>query len=89
MDGDLRRRIGRFYVDADVVETRPADVMAIMGRVIVTRCEYLYHRGAFMYEAMSPLFRVLVRGEMMPEYRMAVKKDGTVSALGDSGEREG
>lgn len=85
MGNDLRRRIGRFYVDADVVDARPADVMAIMGRVIVTRCEYLYHRGAFMYEAMSPMFRPLEVGEMMPEYRLSVRKDGTVSA----DEREG
>ena len=48
MSNDLRRRLGRIYIDGDTVDSSPRDVMAIMGRVIVTRCEYLYHLGAFV-----------------------------------------
>ena len=75
---DTTRRLGRFIIPGRVIAEYPADVRAIMGRCIITRCEMYYHADALEYIALSPDFDVVTEGSNLPEYRATVE-DGVVT----------
>ena len=49
--------LGTFSISEVLVEREPEVVMALMGRCVVLRCEFVYHRRAFEYMAYSPDFK--------------------------------
>lgn len=66
------RRLGRFYLDSDLVEQDFFAAKRILGNFVIMRCEYLYHRHAFEYVAASALFDCVERGDEIPEYEIVV-----------------
>lgn len=76
---ELSVRVGKFRLLERMVRDKPDDVMLIMGKMIVTRCELVYNTQSFHYIAMSPLFDKVADGVMMPDYTITVT-DGQVVA---------
>ena len=72
---DLKRRYGRFYVSAKLVEDHPADALRIMASFLVVRCEYLFQMDRFECAALSPLFRKIEEGEMIPLYDAVIHQN--------------
>lgn len=67
-----KQRLGRFYIDADVIEGDFESARKIMSHFVVTRCEYLYHRRAFEYIAISDLFKPVELYTKLPLYNILI-----------------
>ena len=72
----MRKRIGRFSISREFVDKNPEVVLAIMGRVIVVRCEMMYQHDELEYIALSPYFDELPPGMITPKYEVVISKDG-------------
>lgn len=67
---NITRRVGRFMLSKDFIDEYPEVIMAIMGKMIVFRAEYLLDRNAVDYSAMSTLFDDVDPGVIAPNYRI-------------------
>lgn len=65
---DLKDRIGKFRISRELILDRPDIALEIMSKVIVTRCELMFHSDYFEYTAVSPIFDVVPVGFMAHEY---------------------
>jgi len=65
---DLLDRLGRFEVISVFMEENTRDVLRVMARCVVLRCEYSYHERVFKYVAYSPDFDPIPEGARAPEY---------------------
>ena len=76
--GRKAQRYGKFLIPGDWVddERQHPVLMAIMGQcVIVVRAEYLYVEDKISYHALSPKFRELAVGEIVPTYKIVVAQN--------------
>lgn len=65
----ISNRRGRISISGTLLRTaEPEKLMAIMGRMIVVRCEHLWGSDTFEYEAISPDFDEVQEGCMAPQY---------------------
>ena len=75
------RRIGRFSIGTDMLRKDVEAVMAVMGNMIVVRCEQLQFQDTFEYIAYSPEFDIVPLGLEIPTYEGIISKkdDGAYS----------
>lgn len=72
----MERRIGRFAMSRQLVEHDPETARAVMGRVIVVRCEMRYHSDTLEYVALSPDFAEVPQNMIAPEYDVLISDGG-------------
>lgn len=65
---DLRR--GRFKLAKQIINANPDAARLIMGNLIVIRAECLAMEDVIEYWGISPLFRELREGELIPKYEI-------------------
>ena len=63
-------RYGAFSLDQRFVKEYPDLVKLLMGKCIITRCEFMYHSGMLDYVAICDDFRDIAQGEQIPSYRI-------------------
>lgn len=66
----MQRRFGHFSLGLKLIQEYPDYVKLLMGKCIITRCEFMYHNGLLEYTALCDDFRELEEGESIPTYRM-------------------
>lgn len=66
-ESDIRKRIAKFSIDGTLITDDPEMVMRIMSKMIIIRAEHHFHNNIFEYTALSPEFRTVDNGEMIPE----------------------
>lgn len=69
---DLQRRIGRFFVDRNLMDHAPELVARILAGKIIVRAQLVWERDAFEYVALAPDFAPAMLGEAPPEYRLMI-----------------
>lgn len=74
----LKNRRGCIHIDAGLIDTDPVAFAAVMGWLIVTRCEALWHLNKFEFIALSPAFEPVDRGYITPEYSVTIHRRGPV-----------
>jgi hypothetical protein len=73
----MDKRIGRFALSRQLVERDPETARAVMGRVIVVRCEMMYPTDTLEYMALSPDFDDVPQGMIVPEYEVHISEGGS------------
>jgi hypothetical protein len=68
------RRIGRFSVARELVESESDVVRQLMGMVIIVRCELHYVDDVFEYTALSPHFAEVPYGHFIPAYTVIISE---------------
>ena len=69
----LKRRQGKFLISKIFLDNHPKEVQKIMSKVIVVKCEYLFHADAFEYHALSEDFEEVEIGYIAPMNNVIVK----------------
>lgn len=79
----LEKRVGRFSISAEFVRTEPEALLDLLGllRVVVVRCEHVYHCREFQYIGLSPHFDIIDRGAQPPFYSFTFRKEEGVTHL--------
>ena len=72
-DTQLSRRRGRFAIPRCMLENSPAEVINVLGYMVVVRAEMLLEHDAVLYSAWSPLFDVIKPGDVIPHYNIEVE----------------
>lgn len=62
------RRFGRFTLPARLAGEYSSQVLRVMSKCIVVRCEHIYNSDELEYVAISDHFREVAQGEMTPTY---------------------
>ena len=75
MMGIKNRRLGKFYITFDAIETDYEYVRQVMGEVIVLRAEALLHGFMIEYIAVSKHFDIVEPGFEMPEYKAMIHSE--------------
>jgi len=75
MMGIKNRRLGKFYITFDAIETDHEYVRQVMGEVIVLRAEAFLHSSMVEYIAVSKHFDILEEGFMLPEYEAIIHSE--------------
>jgi hypothetical protein len=65
---DLRNRIGKFYISRSLVLDYPELVQKVLSKVVVVRCESVFHSDSFEYIAFSNRFDICEEGYAPPVY---------------------
>jgi len=63
-------RYGAFSLDQRFIKEYPDLVKLLMGKCIITRCEFMYHSGMLYYVAICNDFRDIEQGDQIPSYRI-------------------
>lgn len=79
----ISRRAGRFKISRLVMQSYPETIMALMGKMLVLRCEPLAMGDEFEYQALSMLFDEINMGEMTPEYKLYFTTTGMPKILAE------
>lgn len=69
------KNLGKFYLDADIVERNFVAARKILSHFVVVRCELLYHRKEFEYIAISDLFEPYLPYTEIPTYVVQVEDE--------------
>ena len=69
------RRLGKFHITFDAIETDHEYVYQIMGEVIIIRAEALLHNDMVEYIAISKHFDQVEQGAMIPEYKVIIHSE--------------
>lgn len=74
------RRIGRFFIDAYVIDRDPQGARAILKDVIVVRAEQMWNRNGVEYVGICDAFEVNDPMHMVPEYepQLVFSRDAAV-----------
>jgi hypothetical protein len=64
----MGKRVGKFVISECLVEDAPSTVQALMGKLIVIRCEHRYADGCFHYTALCDEFEEVPVGNVIPKY---------------------
>jgi len=80
----ISRRAGRFSLDAEWATENLEEVLDLLAvmRVLITRCEHIYHMGELQYVGLSQNFRPLKKGESTPFYTFTFEGKDGVPTLG-------
>lgn len=71
---ETNKRIGQFTLDAGFVAHNQEAALAIMGRCIVMRCEWIFSTDTLEYLALSPDFDEIHIDENAPEYDVIISE---------------
>lgn len=69
------RRLGRFTISTNVIDTSPEIVMLCLSKVVVVRAEMMFAEQYVEYTGFSPLFDKLAIGALIPLYELVVSRD--------------
>jgi len=84
---DFRRRVGRFKINANILEDQRGLLMAVLSSCLIVRVEHLYYSNEIEYIAycaefdavplcnITPLYRLVI-GEEFQEYSGVANEDG-------------
>ena len=61
-------RLGRFEILQPTVMKYPELVVALLNNVLITRCEFMFHKLSFEYHGYSEMFEQIERGAAIPTY---------------------
>ena len=75
MTGIKNRRLGKFYITFDAIETDHEYVRQVMSEVIILHAESFLHSGMIEYIAASKHFDILEEGFMLPEYKVIIHSE--------------
>lgn len=75
----LRRQLGRFRLAVEATIRDPGPAMRLMGHVIVLRAEHMLASDEIEYMAISPSFRGVEVGEVIPCYQVVYASDGELA----------
>lgn len=70
------KRVGRFTLDMDLVQSGDEALLRLFGQVIVVETRFSDRCWSTDYLAISPLFDELDEGEKTPEYVFEFSPDG-------------
>jgi hypothetical protein len=65
-------RKGIFKIPMSVIKDNPKAVMAIMGKCVIVRAEYLYLLDAVEYHALCEEFKEVPKGCVIPRYKCLI-----------------
>jgi len=72
------RRIGKVYISAPLMhEVDIVKMLQVTSKLVVIRCEYLYHKDLFEYIAFCQEFDEIEQGCEPPTYLVEIKKEIT------------
>jgi len=72
---DLLNKPGRFSISRQLMrEEQKENILKVFSNMVVVRAEYMFVRDEIEYEAMSPLFRTVKSGEILPTYKIIVNE---------------
>lgn len=71
----MKNRLGKFYIDKDLIENNFEEVQKIMSKVVVVRAEMLYQSNSIEYMAISKDFDEVSEGKEIPTYKVKVSQD--------------
>lgn len=77
---DLFKRLGKFSIIKELVESNPQAVMQIMSKCIIVKADCLDYMRAYEYYAYSPYFDIVSEGECAPNYTWTLTLEGNISA---------
>ena len=66
------RKLGQFFIDEDFFDRADGAIQLLMSRVIIVRCEHLYHRRCFDYTAICDDFDEVPKYKIIPIYVVTV-----------------
>jgi len=66
------KRFGSFSISRKVFGEHPEVVMAVMGRCVIFKCDFLYHSDRFEYIAWSPDFDEVPEGAEALRYTVVI-----------------
>ena len=69
------RQIGKFYINADLIDDAALLVRLIMANVIVVRAEFRYDRNAIEYIAISDQFEPIGQASEPKLYQWHIDRD--------------
>ena len=68
---DLIKRAGKFKIHIGLIRgENNHKLLRLFANTIIIRAEHKYFDGFIEYEALSPLFRQIEEGEVIPEYEI-------------------
>jgi len=75
----MENRFGKFSIGARNVRKKPRQVAQMLGilQFVPMRVESFDYEAYFEYRGLSPKFRRLEKGELIPEYRIVLSSDQT------------
>jgi hypothetical protein len=73
------KRIGKFELEAEVIEDNPDAVQAVLGSCIVVTAQMMIQKRAIEYYAICNQFSEVEQGMEPPTYDMELGDDGTVT----------
>lgn len=68
------RRIGRFYIDALLLQSRPEEAKKVLQGVLIVRAEQRWDMDAIEYVGIHESFDELERGQIAPLYEVRLEK---------------
>jgi len=68
------KQLGKFTISDYLISKYPDKVAAAFSKMqlIVVRAEYIWGQGKISYTALSPLFRNVPGGEIIPHYNITI-----------------
>ena len=79
---DLIKRVGKFKIHIGLIRgENNHKLLRLFANTVIIRAEHNYLAGCIEYEALSPLFRQIEEGEVVPEYEIkltTINADGNV-----------
>ena len=73
------RRIGRFAVDARLLDGSMSIMRRVMAQIVVVRCEMMWERNVFDYTALCDDFEPVAEGSIIPLYDLVIHGDSRVT----------
>ncbi|MCF8009253.1 MAG: hypothetical protein K9K32_05760 [Halanaerobiales bacterium] len=70
-------RVGKFYIDTDMLEEEPNNVRKVLSEVLIARAECIYHKGQIEYVGYSKHFESVESIIDIPVYDVIITCDTT------------
>lgn len=71
---DISRRRGEFLISSKLLTHPTVDIFNLMSNFLIFRAEYLFNSDVILYSAISPLFKYLEKGYILPKYRIIIRR---------------
>jgi hypothetical protein len=75
MSNDLNRRLGMIKYTGSLLDTNPAELLQLFGAFIPLDLKYDVSDDLYFAKGLSPTFRKVAIGEMIPSYKVIFERD--------------
>ena len=72
---NLTARRGKFELSPELIESDPDTYRKIMGKCIITRCEYIFFTQSYCYNALCDQFDEIETNLPAPSYEVVIDKE--------------